>query len=233
MIAKRNLGLTLILFGIIFFLNSYSGITGFVVGGQVAESFGSWVGIVFIIAGGYLFTIRRKTKSEIEELAKEHIPSTDEEILAQLQPKDRKLYNSREQQLEELEDTLGGMKDIYVSPIRKGYATYVHLTDKKRAKSIIANGLYRSGPNSYGQTFIFTGKDSNQKARKFVFSLSRKGKHAGVQATNAILFKTDAVPKMNQFSGRIPNYSSTWKALFPYDLPRSLMRDVEDIRIPI
>tara|TARA_Y100000310_G_C20566032_1_gene755540 strand:+ start:540 stop:1229 length:690 start_codon:yes stop_codon:yes gene_type:complete len=224
---KKFLGIGFIVVGFVLVSFQYS-ITGAIIGASVIQSIGSILGLAFVIGGVGLLMARR----EIKEGNLARLLANDKEILEALPIGDREHYVPREKMLEKLSATLEGDEKFYINPLRNGDVIYVHLTSKEGAKSIIDKGLKHRGKSTYGQALIFTGKDALVKSREFVDSLSRNEKYIGVsKPTNAIIFRTDIIPYLNQFSGVIKNYPGRWKAMFKQDIPESLMYDVENMRI--
>ena len=220
----RILNVALIVLGVIVLLSSFGGITGFSILEDVSGSVGSVIGIVLIVGGVLLLAL--EDKAEEANLSK-----SDRFILNRLAPADQGNYVPRAEEIENNRKTLGGEAKFYINPLQSGEVTYVHLTTSKtKAKRIMANGLKHGGKSTYGQALIFTGRDSYSKAVEFVDTLSSKEKYFGVvNPSNAIIFKTDVVPVINQFSGAIPrHYRGKWKAMFRYDLPRNLMEEVKN-----
>jgi len=235
---KRFVGILLFLAGVILLINSSVNITGAVIGApEVIRLVQLVLGLVFI-GGGVVVLMRGRDsgESKLKEISEEdeELSDEDREILRYLSSGDQSRYISRKKELEEIKHTVGGEAPFYVPPLERGDVVYVHLTtSKKKANQILREGLKHGGPSTYGQAFIFTGSDARSKAISFVDSLSSKGKYVGVQnPTNAIIFKTQVIPTLNQFSGAIPkNYRGRWKAMFRYDLPSRLMENVENIKL--
>ncbi len=228
---KRNLGIGFIFLSIIISAANMN-MTGAVIGSSLSNLF-SFVALVFFIGGiGLLMAGREIKEGGLAKLA------SDQEITLALRDAGIAVKDQtpREEKLKEISDTLGGLAKFYVPSIKNGEVVYVHLTKKKAARSIAKQGgrLRHGGTSTYGQAFVFTGKDASVKAREFVDSLSRKRKYVGVSnPTNAIIFKTDIVPDLNKISASVPNYPGDRKAMFNHDVPRSLMYDVENRNISV
>ncbi len=221
---QKLLGISFILLALIVSVSNIS-ITGAVIGSSLSNYF-SFITLVLFIGGiGLLMAGREAKEGNLAELA------SDSEISSALKKEGIAGYIPRTEKLEIISDTLGGYEKFYIPSIKNGDTIYVHITKKKAAKSIIRKGgrLKHGGISTYGQAFIFTGKDALNKSKIFIDSLSKKGKYVGVtNPTNAIIFKTDIVPTLNRLSSRIRNYPGDWKAMWDHDIPRSLMYDVEN-----
>lgn len=91
--VMRALGILLILAGVLFVLNSFSGITGFAVAELVGKATGSIIGLVFIVGGIVLFL--RGQESELVKISDGGVriirSKRFNRSIRQLAPKDKKI----------------------------------------------------------------------------------------------------------------------------------------------
>ena len=82
---KRGFGVVLFWIGVAFILNSFSGITGYVVAEEIGKSVSSILGLVFVVGGLALFIRGNKLKTSLaEEVKKSGVVITNPKKLVSL-----------------------------------------------------------------------------------------------------------------------------------------------------
>lgn len=166
----------------------------------------------------------RQGKIDKENIIKYYKPALAiEQFIKILDPK----YKSRPDRIRELRETLGHEAKFYIAPIKRGSATYVHLSSEEKIDSIYASGIRKGGERTYVQAFVFP---NYEKAIEWVSGLRKGQKVAGVVADTALIFTTPEVPKMNQFSGNVKG-AGRWKALFEEDVTPEMITFKEKKKI--